>query len=152
MSRGLGIFISPPLARAVVEHVRFLLLPDNRVLVVLITSGGQTRDKLVRPERAFLQTDLDRTADYLNRHYVGWTLDAMRADLRAQVERDREQYGRLAGDALIPVSYTHLRRVGNVHRYGTVHQRAAAQHGDEVCADRERGRSEACLLYTSRCV
>ncbi|MGD0962914.1 MAG: heat-inducible transcriptional repressor HrcA [Candidatus Acidiferrales bacterium] len=101
VSRGLGIFISPPLARSVVEHVRFLLLPDNRVLVVLITSGGQTRDKLVRPERSFQQIDLDRTAEYLNRHYVGWTLEKMRADLRAQVDRDREQYGKLAGDALI---------------------------------------------------
>jgi len=101
VSRGLGIFISPPLASAVVEHLRFLLLPDNRVLVVLITSGGQTRDKLIRPERTFQQADLDRTATYLNNHYVGWTLEAMRADLRAQVERDREQYGRLAGDALM---------------------------------------------------
>lgn len=101
VSRGLGIFISPPLARAVVEHVRFLLLPDSRVLVVLVSSGGQTRDKLVRPERSFTQTDLEHVATYLNRHYVGWTLEAMRADLRAQVERDREQYGRLAGDALL---------------------------------------------------
>ena len=40
-------------------------------------------------------------AAHLNRHYVGWTLEAMRADLRTQVERDREQYGRLAGDALL---------------------------------------------------
>src|ERR1700745_2804119 len=36
VSRGLGIFIAPPLARRVVEHLRFLLLPDNRVLVVLV--------------------------------------------------------------------------------------------------------------------
>jgi heat-inducible transcriptional repressor len=101
VSRGLGIFISPPLARSVVEHVRFLIVPDHRVLVVLVTTGGATRDKLIRPERQFRQEDLDRIADHLNRHYVGWTLEAMRADLRAQVERDREQYGRLAGDALI---------------------------------------------------
>jgi heat-inducible transcriptional repressor len=55
----------------------------------------------VRPERVFTQEDLDLVANYLNRHYKGWTLDAMRTDLRAQVERDREQYGRLAGDALL---------------------------------------------------
>lgn len=101
VSRGLGIFISPPLARSVVSHVRFLLVPDHGVLVVLVTTGGLTRDKLIRPERAFQQEDLDRVAAYLNRHYVGWTLEAMRADLRAQVERDRERYGRLAGDALL---------------------------------------------------
>ena len=101
VSRGLGIFISPPLARSVVEHLRFLLLPDTRVLVVLVTAGGQTRDKLMRPERQFRQEDLDRIAAYLNHHYKGWTLEAMRADLRAQLDRDREQYGRMAGDALL---------------------------------------------------
>src|SRR5579872_6276250 len=35
VSKGLGIFISPPLAQSVVEHVRFLVVPDHRVLVVL---------------------------------------------------------------------------------------------------------------------
>jgi heat-inducible transcriptional repressor len=56
---------------------------------------------LIRPERPFRQEDLDRTADYLNRHYVGWTLEAMRADLRKQLEVDRERYGQLANDALL---------------------------------------------------
>ncbi|HXW56721.1 MAG TPA: heat-inducible transcriptional repressor HrcA [Candidatus Cybelea sp.] len=100
VSRGLGILISPPLAQSAVEHVRFLALPENRVLVVLITAGGVTRDKVIRPERAFAQEDLDRVSDYVNRHYAGWTLEAIRADLRSQVERDRERYGRIAGDAL----------------------------------------------------
>src|ERR1700691_1741842 len=53
VSRGLGIFISPPLASSVVEHIRFLLLPEDRVLVVLISGGGVARDKLIRPERSF---------------------------------------------------------------------------------------------------
>jgi heat-inducible transcriptional repressor len=101
VSKGLGIFISPPLAQSVVEHLRFLLVPDQRILVVLVTTGGVTRDKLVRLERSFSQDDLDRVAAHLNSHYVGSTLEAMRADLRAQVEREREQYGRLAKDALL---------------------------------------------------
>ena len=101
VSRGVGIFISPPLSQSVVEHLRFLLVPENRVLVVLVTTGGLTRDKLIRCERAFRQEDLDRISAHLNLHYVGWTLEAMRADLRAQVEREREEYGRLAQDALM---------------------------------------------------
>lgn len=101
VSRGLGIFISPPLAHNVVEHVRFLLVPEQRILVVLVTTGGMTRDKLIRLERVFRQEELDRVADYLNRHYAGWTLEDMRADLRRQVQLDRERYGQLAGDALL---------------------------------------------------
>jgi heat-inducible transcriptional repressor len=101
VSRGLGIFISPPLARSVVAHIRFLLLPDDRVLVVLVTDGSLTRDKLIRPERQFKQEELDHVAAYLNAHYAGWTLEAMRTDLRAQLGRDRERYSKLAGDALL---------------------------------------------------
>ena len=100
VSRGLGIFISPPLSQSVVEHTKFLLLPDRRVLIVLITNGGSTRDKVIRPERTFTQEDLDRVTDHLNRHYKGWTLEAMRTDLRQQVALDRAQYTRIADDAL----------------------------------------------------
>ncbi|MGH9728929.1 MAG: heat-inducible transcriptional repressor HrcA [Candidatus Acidiferrales bacterium] len=101
VSRGLGIIVSPPLSRTLVEHMRFLLLPDGRVLVVLVTSGGITRDKCIRPERAFLQPELDRIAEYLNSHYPRWTLEAICADLQAQLERDRERYEKLASGALM---------------------------------------------------
>ena len=101
VSRGLGIIISPPLARTVVQHLRFLLIPDGRVLVVLIGPGGLTRDKLIQPERAFKQEELDRVAEFLNSHYSGWTLDAIRADLQSQVATERERYDRMATDALM---------------------------------------------------
>ena len=100
VSRGLGIIVAPPLARTVVEHLRFLLLPDSRVMVVLISAGGLTRDKFIRPERAFALDELVRTDDFLNRHYSGWTLEAIRADLKTKVELDRERYDRLASSAL----------------------------------------------------
>jgi heat-inducible transcriptional repressor len=101
VSRGLGIIVAPPLARTLVEHLRFLLIPDGRVLAVLIGSGGVTRDKLIQTERVFRQDELDRVADHLNRHYTGWTLDAIRAELQKQIAADRERYDRLAQDALM---------------------------------------------------
>ena len=84
VSRGLGIIVMPPLARSVLEHVRFVRLPDGRVVVVLVSPGGATRDKFIRPEHEFTQAELDRTADYLNRHYGGWTLEAIRSRSASQ--------------------------------------------------------------------
>lgn len=95
VSRGLGIIVTPPLACTALEHIRFLQLPDGRVVVVLVAVGGATRDKVLRPEHAFTQADLDRTAEYLNGHYSGWTLEAIRTDLQAKLSTDRERYGRL---------------------------------------------------------
>jgi heat-inducible transcriptional repressor len=100
VSRGLGIIVMPPLGRSVLEHVRFIDLPDGRVVVVLISPGGATRDKVVRPEHEFTRAELDGTADYLNRHYIGWTLEAIRADLLSKLTSDRQRYGTLLPAAL----------------------------------------------------
>src|SRR5712692_7180423 len=101
LSRGLGLIVSPPLARTVLQHVRFLLLPDGRVVVVLISSTGGARDKVLRAERQFTQAELDRTAEYLNRHYVGQTLEAIRADLLSRLASERERYDQLVSNALL---------------------------------------------------
>jgi len=100
ISRGLGIIVMPALAQSALEHIRFLQLPDGRVVVVLVSSGGATRDKLVRPEHEFTQGQLDQTADYLNNHYMGWTLEAIRADLLQKLASERERYARLLPPAL----------------------------------------------------
>jgi len=100
VSRGVGIIVSPPLRRAVLEHARMWLLPDGRVVVVLISPGGNTRDKVLRPGRTFTQAELDATADFLNRNYSGWTLDAIRSDLLQKLATERERYETLAQSAL----------------------------------------------------
>jgi heat-inducible transcriptional repressor len=100
VSQGLGIVLMPRLASSVLNHIRFLVLPDGRVVVVLLSSGGVTRDKIVRPEQDFTQAELDRTAVHLNTHYAGQTLEAIRADLLAKISTERERYGRLLSAAL----------------------------------------------------
>ncbi|HXN21227.1 MAG TPA: heat-inducible transcriptional repressor HrcA [Candidatus Dormibacteraeota bacterium] len=100
ISQGLGIVVSPPLGRTILEHMRFLLLPDGRVVVVLITVGGGARDKILRPERRFTQEELDRTAEYLNGHYKGWTVEAIRSDLVDTLAQERERYDEIVRDAL----------------------------------------------------
>src|SRR2546428_10014018 len=100
VSNGLGIIVSPPLSKTVLEHTRMWLLPDGRVVVVLISPGGNTRDKILRPGRLFSQAELDATADFLNRHYSGWTLGAIRSDLLQQLATERERYEGIAQSAL----------------------------------------------------
>src|ERR1019366_7960511 len=134
VSRGLGIVVSPPIAKTVLEHMRFVLLPDGRVVVVLVSSGGATRDKIIRPERAFNQADLDRTADYLNRQYVGRTLEAIRADLLTRLAKEQERYDLLARDALALCDPEMLesRSTQRVHIEGAAQMAAAAEFADQA--------------------
>lgn len=100
VSRGVGIIVSPPMGRTVLDHAKMWLLPDGRVVVVLISPGGVTRDKILRPNRTFTQSELDATADFLNRHFSGWTLEAIRADLLQKLATERERYEGIARSAL----------------------------------------------------
>jgi heat-inducible transcriptional repressor len=100
VSKGVGIIVAPPLRKTVLEHARMWLLPDGRVVVVLISPGGYTRDKVLRPNRLFTQQELDATADFLNRHYSGWTLEAIRADLLQKLASERERYEGIVKSAL----------------------------------------------------
>src|SRR6202165_3999120 len=100
VSNGLGIIVSPPMGKTVLEHARMWLLPDGRVVVVLISSGGNTRDKILRPNRQFSQEELDATAEFLNRHYSGWTLEAIRSDLLQKLATERERYEGIVQSAL----------------------------------------------------
>jgi len=100
VSNGLGIVVSPPLGRTVLEHARIWLLPDGRVVVVLISPGGITRDKVLRPPRLFSQPELDATAEFLNRQYSGWTLEAIRSDLLVKLATESERYEGLLRGAL----------------------------------------------------
>jgi heat-inducible transcriptional repressor len=99
VSNGLGIIVSPTMGKTVLDHARMWLLPDGRVVVVLI-SGGNTRDKVLRPSRRFSQAELDATADFLNRHYSGWMLETIREDLLLKLANERERYEGLVQSAL----------------------------------------------------
>jgi heat-inducible transcriptional repressor len=134
VSNGLGIIVSPPMGRTVIEHARMWLLPDARVVVVLISPGGNTRDKILRPVRPFTQVELDATADFLNRHYSGWTLEAIRGDLLLKLANERERYEGIVQNALTlcdPVALGEDRTL-QVHVEGAAQMVGAGDFSDQA--------------------
>ncbi len=148
VSNGLGIIVSQPLGKTVLEHTRMWLLPDGRVVVVLVSPGGNTRDKILRPHRRFSQPELDATADFLNRHYSGWTLEAIRADLLQKLALERERYEGLISGALTlcdPIalgddSALHVHVEGTAQIVGTAEFANQAQLRDVLAAIEEKHR------------
>jgi heat-inducible transcriptional repressor len=134
VSNGLGIIVSPPLAKTVLEHARMWLLPDGRVVVVLISPGGITRDKILRPNRQFSQPELDATADFLNRQYSGWTLEAIRSDLLQKLATERERYEGIVQSALTLCDPAMLgdESVPSLHVEGTAQIVGAADFADQA--------------------
>jgi heat-inducible transcriptional repressor len=134
VSSGLGIIVSPPLARTVLEHARMWLLPDGRVVVVLISHGGVTRDKILRPPRPFTQPELDSIAEFLNQHYAGWTLEAIRGDLLQKLATERERYEGIVQSALTLCDPAVLGEgaTSRVHVEGTAQMIGATEFADQA--------------------
>jgi heat-inducible transcriptional repressor len=134
VSRGVAIVVSPPLAKTVLEHARMWLLPDGRVVVVLISPGGTTRDKVLRPARLFTQPELDATAEFLNQRYSGWTLEAIRSDLLQKLATERERYEGIVRSALDLCDPAVLGEEGSreLHVEGTAQIVGAAEFSDQA--------------------
>src|ERR1044071_4529237 len=81
LSKNVGIVISPSLADNRLNHIEFVLLPDKRILVVLVSTANIIHNKVIRTADELTQDDLDHTARYLNTEFSGKSLLAIRAEI-----------------------------------------------------------------------
>jgi heat-inducible transcriptional repressor len=95
VTRNIGLVISATAADTVLQHIRFMQLGDQRVLVVLTPRGAPVRSRVVRAEQQFTQDELDRIANYLNHNFTGWRLELARSEILRRLEEERAMYDEL---------------------------------------------------------
>lgn len=95
VSRNVGIVLAPALEEKLLEHIKFVLLPDRRVLVVVISKPDLVESKVIRLDEDFSQEELDRTTDFLNAEFRGWSLRTIRLEVFKRIEADTILYDRL---------------------------------------------------------
>lgn len=93
LSHFVGV-VRVPRRPVVFRHIEFLRLSERRVLVILVTPEGEVQNRILHPSTEFTQEQLQTAANYLNAHYAGLTLDAVRERLRGEVDALR---GEIAG-------------------------------------------------------
>src|SRR5260370_37336645 len=62
LSENVGIVVWPSLAENRLKHIRFVRLPDSRILVVLVSTSNIVHDKVIPLDEDIKQDELDRTA------------------------------------------------------------------------------------------
>lgn len=100
-SDGVGIVISPNPAQDIVKHIDFVRLDEGRILVITVSRAGMVQDRVVRTDEEFSQDELNSTARYLNEHFGGMSLLAMRNELLRRLSEERDLYDRLLQNALL---------------------------------------------------
>lgn len=101
LSENVGIAVSPPLADNRLQHIEFLQLADERILVVLIFSSNVVQNKIIRIDERLNQDELERTARYLNAEFRGKTLQTIRAEILNLMREEKALYDRLLHNAVL---------------------------------------------------
>jgi heat-inducible transcriptional repressor len=92
VSRNLGIVVSPPISQVALQHIQFIKLSENRILVVLVSRAGIVQNRVLHPTEEYSQTDLDQAARYIIEHFKDRTLTEVKSLLSKMIGEERALY------------------------------------------------------------
>jgi heat-inducible transcriptional repressor len=86
VSYNVGLVLAPALEEKLLEHIKFVNLPDRRVLVVIVSKPDLVENRVVRLDDEFTQEELDQAANFLNAEFKGWSLGTIRLEIFKHIE------------------------------------------------------------------
>jgi heat-inducible transcriptional repressor len=95
VSSNVGLVLGPALEEKLLEHIKFIKLPDRRVLAVIVSRPNLIENKVLRLDENISQEELDRSAAYLNAEFHGWSLRTIRLEIFKKIEEARELFDHL---------------------------------------------------------
>lgn len=101
LSNNVGIVVSPSLAQDRLQHIEFVNLSDNRVLVVLVSGPNIVHNRVIRLNVTFTREELEQTANYLNSEFAGKSLSEIRAEILELMHQEKALFDKLLQNAVI---------------------------------------------------
>lgn len=95
LSHQVGFVVVPDLAASRLRHIDFVRLTPPRVLVVLVSQSGIVSNKMVELDEDIAQEELQACANYLNAHFAGLPLAAIRQRLLELMREEKALYDTL---------------------------------------------------------
>ena len=99
-ARQLGFVVTPSLERIRLQHVSFVRLSSERLLVVLVACSGRVHRRVVEEPNTQNQAELDRIAALLNARIHNLTLEELRDRLNKELVGLRDRANDVVARAL----------------------------------------------------
>lgn len=88
LSQFVGVVVAPRRS-SVFRHIEFLRLSERRFLVIIVSPDGDVQNRVVHTGVDYTQSQLAEAANFLNAHYSGLTIEAVRERLKGEVDELR---------------------------------------------------------------
>src|SRR5665647_619216 len=99
LSQFVGVVIAPRRS-SVFRNIEFLRLSERRLVVIIVSPEGDVQNRVIFTELDYSQTQLVEAANYLNRNYVGLTIEQVRERLKSEIETLRSEIASLMSAAV----------------------------------------------------
>lgn len=101
LTRFVGVVVTPKrTGGAVFRHIEFVALTEKRILLILVTPGGDVQNRIIFTETVYSQSDLIEAGNFLNQHYAGCTLEEIRSGLQRELTQLRRDMTGLMNAAI----------------------------------------------------
>lgn len=94
LSQFVGVVMAPRRA-SVFRHIEFLRLSQGRLLVIIVSPEGDVQNRVIFTDVDYTPTQLIETANFLNTHYAGMTMEQVRERLKLEVDKLRGEIATL---------------------------------------------------------
>lgn len=103
-----GIVMLPRTEHKSLQHVEFIKLSDNRVLVILVMSDREVQNRIIHTAKPYSNATLQEASNYVNSHFIGKDLNRVRQDILAELQKAKDEVNEvmqtaieMAGSALV---------------------------------------------------
>lgn len=101
LTQFVGVVMAPRRSGgAVFRYIEFMALTEKRILLILVTPDGDVQNKIIFTETLYNQSDLIEAGNFLNQHYAGCTLEAIRTGLQSELTKIRQDISHLMNMAI----------------------------------------------------
>ena len=100
LTRFAGVVLNPKRRSGAFRHIEFLALSDKRILLIIVSPEGDVQNRIIVTDKVYAPAQLVEAGNFLNAHYSGLTFNEIRARIREELKKLREDMSALMQKAL----------------------------------------------------
>lgn len=94
-TRLVSVVMVPRKNNRALDHVEFLPLSGNRVLLILVLSNDEIENRIIKTDREYTRIELEQATNYINQTFSGRDLGSIRSGVLQEMSAVRHELDRL---------------------------------------------------------
>ncbi|OGT21415.1 MAG: heat-inducible transcriptional repressor HrcA [Gammaproteobacteria bacterium RBG_16_57_12] len=95
ITRMAGVVMLPKRLQLSLRQIDFLPLAEKKVLVILVINSREVQNRIIHTDRNYSAAELQQAANYINQHFTGKSLEAVREGIVREMSMARDSMSQI---------------------------------------------------------